>query len=349
MSPSNDALWLRRPGAAFAVGPSTYTRPGASEVVVRTRAVAVNFVDAIPGFAYRFVLPWLTFPAVIGSDVAGEIVEVGAGVTRLRIGDRVVAHAVGSEKSRNTPAEGAFQNYVVVMEHMVAPIPDSLAFEQAAVLPLALSTASCGLFQKDQLGLALPSANPVERRETVLVWGGSTSVGINAIQLARNSGYRVVATASPRNFDWLRSLGASEIVDRTSETAVDQVVAAIGDSPLAGIIAIGSGSLSPSLRISSRAPGSKRVSSAQPSPLTTLRARLARRRGVHLSTIWGGTLKDNEVGPAIYADFLPGALARGVYRAEPVATVAGVGLASIPATLERLRKGISATKLVVRI
>jgi NADPH:quinone reductase-like Zn-dependent oxidoreductase len=311
--------------------------------------VAVNFVDGIPGIAYRVIFPWLTFPAVIGSDVAGEIVEVGAGVTRLRVGDRVVAHAVGTEKSRNTAAEGAFQNYVVLMAHMVSPIPDSLSFERAAVLPLALSTASCGLFQQDQLGLALPIANPIDRNETVLVWGGSTSVGVNAIQLARNAGYRVIATASPHNFDWLRSVGAAEVIDRQSVNAVRDILAAIGNEPLAGVLAIGAGSLAPSIDVSARAAGSRRVSSANPGPRASIRTRLARRRGVRVSTIWGGTLKDNEVGPAIYADFLPPALASGAYRAEPAATIAGDGLASIPVALEQLKKGISATKLVVRI
>jgi NADPH:quinone reductase-like Zn-dependent oxidoreductase len=349
MTYAHEALWLPKRGGDLAVGSATYTTPDAGEVVVRTRAVAVNFVDAMPGFAYRFVLPWLTFPAVIGSDVAGEVVEVGPGVTRPHVGDRVVAHAVGSEKSRNSPAEGAFQDYVVLMAHMVAPLPDSLPFEQAAVLPLAMSTASCGLFQKDQLALALPTASPADRHETVLVWGGSTSVGVNAIQLARNAGYRVIATSSPRHFDWLRSLGAAEVIDRTSPDAVDELAAAIGDHPLAGVLAIGSGSLSPAIGIAARMPGAKRVSSAHPSPITNVRARLARRRGVTVSTIWGGTLKDNEVGPAIYSGFLPAALASGAYHAEPVATVVGDGLASIPTALDRLRKGISATKLVVRI
>ncbi len=349
MTPENTALWMRRPGAKFEVGPAAYTPPGAGEVVVRVRAVAVNFVDAIPGIGYRIILPWLKFPAVIGSDVAGEVVEVGAGATRLRVGDRVVAHAVGSEKSRNTPTEGAFQHYVVLMEHMVATIPDALTFEQASVLPLAISTASCGLFQQDQLGLALPSANPAERNETVIVWGASTSVGINAVQLARNSGYRVVATASPRNFDWVRSLGAAEVVDRTSPTVVEELVKKIGNEPLAGTIAIGAGSLVPCIEIASRVAGTKRVSSAHPNPVTTIRARWAKRHGVRVSSIWGGTLKDNEVGPAIYRDFLPTALSSGAYTAAPDATVVGDGIASIPRALEQLKSGISATKLVVRV
>jgi hypothetical protein len=79
------------------------------------------------------------------------------------------------------------------------------------VLPLALSTAAAGLFQQDHLALPLPAINPInppDRKETVLVWGVSTSVGSNAIQLARCAGYRVLATASPHNSGYVRSLGA---------------------------------------------------------------------------------------------------------------------------------------------
>jgi hypothetical protein len=68
-----------------------------------------------------------------------------------------------------------------------------------------------------------------------------------------------------------------------------------------------------------------------------------------VSGIWGGTLKDNEVGPAIYRDFLPLALASGAYRAEPKAIIAGHGLSEIPGALQQLRKGVSAKKLVVSI
>lgn len=347
-APENLALWLPKRGRHFEVAPASYTRPGANEVVVRTRAVGLNLVDGLPGFAYRLILPWLTFPAVVGGDVAGEVVEVGAGVTRLKVGDRMLGHAVGLEKSQNRPAEGAFQHYVVLMAHMVSPIPDSLPFEQAAVLPLQLSTAATGMFQQDGLGLALPTANPADRHETVLVWGGSTGVGSNAIQLARNAGYRVVSTASAHNFDYLRSLGAAATIDRNSPTAVDELVAAIGESPLAGSLAIGNGSLPKVMRVAARVPGTGCVSSAAPGLVTRILA-LRGPRGAHVSGIWGGTLKDNEVGPAIYTHFLPVALAAGAYRAEPQAEIVGHGLDAIPAGLQRLRNGVSAKKLVVTI
>ncbi|WP_432836503.1 zinc-binding dehydrogenase [Dactylosporangium sp. CA-092794] len=108
---------------------------------------------------------------------------------------------------------------------------------------LSLSTAATGLFQADHLGLPLPTIDPPERGETVLVWGGSTSVGSNGIQLARGAGYRVVTTASRRNFDYVRSLGAEAAVDYHDRDAVDQVIAAIGPGPLAGTLAIGNGSV----------------------------------------------------------------------------------------------------------
>ena len=349
MPDQNTALWLPKRGARFEVSPAPSTPPGPDQVVVRTRALAVNPVDGLSGFLYRVILPWLTFPAIVGSDVAGEVVEVGPGVTRLQPGDRVTGHATGVEKSRNRPAEGAFQHYVVLMQHMVCPIPESLSFEQASVLPLALSTAATGLFQKDQLRLTLPSAAPADQAQTVLVWGGSTSVGSNAIQLARNAGYRVVATASPHNFDYVRLLGAAEAVDYHSPAAVDEIVERIGDSPLAGTLAITPGSLAPAVKIAARTAGSKRVASARPGPPTQLRARRARRLGVQVSIVWGSTLKDNEVGPAIYADFLPAALAAGSYRAAPEASVVGDGLARIPDALQQLRAGVSATKLVVTV
>ena len=88
----------------------------------------------------------------------------------------------------NDPAQGAFQQYTVLLEQMAAPIPDSMPYESACVLPQAVSTASSGLFQKSHLGLQHPSANPTPTGQTLLVWGGSTSVGSNAIQLAVAAG-----------------------------------------------------------------------------------------------------------------------------------------------------------------
>jgi len=347
--PENTALWLPKRGAAFEVGPAPYTPPGPGEVVVRVRAVAVNPVDGIPGLAYRLILPWLRFPAIVGGDVAGEVVETGPGEIRLRPGDRVLGLAAGLEPDRNRAAEGAFQHYAVLMSDLVAPIPGDLEFERAAVLPLTLSTAATGLFQADHLGLPLPTIDPPDRRATVLIWGASTSVGSNAVQLARGAGFRVVATCSPRNFGYVRSLGAAEAVDYHGGDAARRVIEAIGDHPLAGTLAIGRGSVPKTLTVAARTRGSKRIAAAQPALATRLELLTRRRHGVHVSAIWGGTLKNNEVGPGIYVDYLPAALAAKAFRPAPEAVVVGDGLDQIPVALERLKRGVSAQKLVVRL
>lgn len=106
---SNQALWLRSRRGRWAVGAAPVPSAGAGEIVVRVRAVAVNPVDAVPSVARLIIAPWLRYPTVLGSDVAGDVVEVGADVTRFAVGDRVLGHALSFEKRHNRPAEGGFR------------------------------------------------------------------------------------------------------------------------------------------------------------------------------------------------------------------------------------------------
>jgi NADPH:quinone reductase-like Zn-dependent oxidoreductase len=371
--PENKALWLNAKGAPFTVGPAPYTAPRANEIVVRVRAVAVNPVDRLQQTMGDIFTPWTSYPFVVGSDVAGDVVEVGSGVTRLQIGDRVVGYAAGSDKQRNRAAEGAFQHYVVLLAHMAAPIPDAMPFEDAAVLPLGLSTAACGLFQPDFLALNAPSAAPAPMGKTLLVWGGSTSVGSNAIQLAAAAGYDVVTTASPRNFDYVKRLGARAAFDYRSRTVMSDIVSALRGREIAGALAIGAGSAAACIDIVGACQGARFVAMATPptsfDDVPAGRGRLqrlapamlrmiagsillalkARRRGVRTKMIWGSALIANAVGPMIFEAFLPTALAEARFVAAPHPTVVGAGLAQIPAALERQRQGVSASKLVVML
>ena len=346
---SYDALWLPSAGGRLSVAPAPEISPDEREILVRVRAVAVNPIDGLTSVGRRVVLPWLRYPAVLGSDVAGEVIAVGPRVTQFRVGDRVVGHAVGVEKSHNRAAEGAFQERCLLLEYLSAGLPDDLPFERAAVLPLALSTAASALFQRDQLALELPHSDSVDRLETVLVWGGSTSVGSNAIQLARNAGYSVVATASPHNADYVRRLGAVAVIDYHNPTVVAELIEVLRDRPLAGTLAIGARSTGPCLAVARRLEGNRRVASVQPSPLMSIRRRWERQRKVVLTTVWGSTLKDNEVGPAIYNGFLPTALAHGRYLPAPDPLVVGHGLQRITAAIDRLQDGVSAQKIVVTL
>lgn len=156
---------------------------------MENHAVAINPVDWFKQYVGNLLLSWIEYPFVLGGDLGGEIVEVGKGVTRFQVGDRVLGHALGMDGERNRSSEGAFQQYTVIRDNMAASIPESLSCENACVLPLTLSTAATGLFQKDCLALKYPSVPPKPNGEALLVWAGSSSVGSNAIQLATAAGY----------------------------------------------------------------------------------------------------------------------------------------------------------------
>lgn len=367
------ALWLNTKHGELAVGPARETAPGADEIVVRNHAVAMNPVDWIIQSLGDVMMPWLRYPFVLGTDVAGEVVSVGSAVRRFKVGDRVLGHAVGSDKQRNRAAEGGFQTRTLLLERMAAPIPDSLTFEDASVLPLGLSTAACGLFQHDCLGLEQPSAFPEKSGKTVLIWGGSTSVGCNAIQLAVAAGYDVITTASPRNFDYVRGLGARMAFDYASPTVVADIVRELQERTLAGALAIGETSAAACLDIVHASKGARTIAMCTPpvsfaelpagrgrfGKFPPLMARLigsnaklfitAGLRGVRMRYIFSSSILGNEVSRAIYERFLPAALAEGRYVAAPQATVVGHGLAAIPAALEMQKKGVSARKLVVTL
>jgi NADPH:quinone reductase-like Zn-dependent oxidoreductase len=170
--PTNTAAWLTgAKGIPLQVKPAPYTSPRENEIVIKNGAVAINPIDwMLQDQGTSLMFTWLKYPFVLGTDVAGEVVEIGSRVTRFNIGDRVVGHAVGKDQKRNRSAECAFQTYTVLLANMASPIPSTLSYESAYVLPLGMSTAACGLFQEDQLALQYPSALPKPIGKTLLVW-----------------------------------------------------------------------------------------------------------------------------------------------------------------------------------
>ena len=371
--PTNTAAWIYKKHAKLEVAEAPYTEPGANQIVVRNRAVALNPLDWIIQVEGNLTYGWLDYPAVLGADVAGEVVGVGSAVTRFRVGDRVLALAVGTDKDANAAAEGAFQQYTVVLERLASPIPESMSFEDAAVLPLAVSTASAGLFGKDLLDLRLPAADANPTGQTVLVWGGSTSVGSNAIQLAVAAGYDVITTASPRNFDNVTSLGAARVFDYNGPTVIGDIIEAMRDRTLAGAISFGPTGGPACVKIAAKCTGKKFVAIATP-PVSfeTLgdeskgrfeRARItrklissnialqtsARANGVGVKYIFGSSIKKSDLSTAIFRDFLPAALAEGRYVATPKPTIVGNGVDDFQHAMDVQRAGVSAAKLVVAL
>lgn len=142
-------------------------------------------------------------------------------------------HCVGL--ATNDPKYGGFQLYTVCKGILVSPIPDWLSFEQPVVLPLAISTAATGLFKKDRLALPYPTNASKPTGKTVLVWGGSSSVGSSAIQLAAAAGVIVVTVASSHNLQYVKSLGTKHAFDYKSPSVVDDIVSAVRSTDFAGV------------------------------------------------------------------------------------------------------------------
>lgn len=373
-APTNHSASLPTKQKPLIISESPLTAPGAGEILVRSRAIAINPFDGVVQALGGMITPWLAYPAVLGSDVAGEVVSVGPGITRFAPGDRVVGLALGIDKIANRASEGAFQEYVILRQDAVTAIPDVLSFEQASVLPLAVATAACGLFLPEQLALLKPS--PAKRampaKEAVFIWGGATSVGSCAIQLAVAAGYCVVTTASPKNFSHVRALGAASVLDYSDRRVVDKAVEALHGFELAGVLSIAAGSGAACIDIASRCKGRKIVSMASAplplndAPLTeqflwklsrfsrigigfaslALRARM---KGVTTRAIWGTALVNGPLCREIFVDFLEPALADGRFKATPDPLVAGHSIRDIPAAMAVLRQGVSARKVVVSL
>ncbi|MEX5633312.1 NADP-dependent oxidoreductase [Parafrankia sp. FMc2] len=170
-------------------------RPRLNEVLVRVRAAGVNPIDA---HVRSGVLPLLGAPPfTVGWDVSGVVEEVAPGVTRFTVGDEVYG------MPRIPYAASAYAEYVAAPSRQLAHKPAALTHVEAAGLPLAGLTAWQALV--DCAGLAAG--------QRILIHGGGGGVGHLAIQIARHRGAEVVTTASAAKHDFVRQLGADQVVD----------------------------------------------------------------------------------------------------------------------------------------
>jgi D-arabinose 1-dehydrogenase-like Zn-dependent alcohol dehydrogenase len=346
-SPSNQAAWLIADKAIpLSVSSAPYPSPEPNEIIIRPGAVAINPADFAMQARGKDLFPFLTYPRTLGMDLSGTVVEVGSAVTRFKPGDRVLAH---SDQLKMNSA-GAFQLFVVAQDNMSSQIPDSMEFEDACVLPACLSVAAVGLFQKDYLALQYPTVPPKPTGKSLVLWGRSTSVGSNAIQLGVAAGYEVITTCSPRNFAYVKKLGASHVFDYSSPTAVTDILAVLKGKICAGAVAIGNyaspgnGTVAGEacLEIVEKSEGKKFVAMAMMFQGTVP-------EGIEMKFIWGSALKDNEVGKVVFEEFLPEALEEGSYLCAPDPVVVGKGLERIQEAFEVAKKGVSAKKVVVSL
>lgn len=185
-----------RRGGPIVIGSRPDPTAGPGQLLVRVRAASVNPIDfKIRDGALRSLFRF-PMPLVLGSDLAGEVVAIGAGVTGFSPGQAIMARV----DKRHL---GAYAELAAIDATHAAPKPQALSFAEAASLPLAGLTAWQALHDVGKLAAG----------QKVLILAGSGGVGTLALQLARVAGAHVATTASPRNHDLCRSLGADEVID----------------------------------------------------------------------------------------------------------------------------------------
>ncbi|MBG0509815.1 NADP-dependent oxidoreductase [Agrobacterium sp. MOPV5] len=214
-------------GGALRLGEIPEPELRVNDVLVEIRAASVNLLDnKIRDGEFKLILPY-RLPLVLGNDVAGVVVRVGANVRKFKPGDEVYARP---DQARI----GTFAEYIAIDEADVAMKPDNLTMEEAASIPLVALTAWQVLVER---------AN-VQKGQKVLIHAGSGGVGTIAIQLAKHLGAYVATTTSTGNMDLVRSLGADVVVDYKKEDfaevlqGYDVVLNSLGKDTLEKSIAV---------------------------------------------------------------------------------------------------------------
>lgn len=286
-------------------------------------------------------------------------------MTRFKVGDRVIGCVLRSypktptEKCRHTinlvtgrPEHGAFAHYSIVPEIKAAILPSHITFQDGCVIPFALEAAVCVLSVKEAgfalpevpipaLGLGYPSSekNVKELGKTLVIHGGSSSVGSMTTQVARATGINVVSIVGPANMDLAKRSGANIAIDRHTPDLVEKVLAAVHDigKEFIGIFdAIGDeGTLKIDLEILDHLQGGHLALTHPPPP------------GLPENVKAGMIFAVNDIATPVWQDFVTPALENGRLQCLPPPLVVGNDLGAIQKTLEMSKAGVSGRKLVV--
>jgi len=186
--------------------------PGKGEVLIKNVCGAINPVDW-KQVQYNFWIP--SYPFVVGCDIAGTVEAVGEGVTNLKKGDRVWAYL----RLATDIKYGAYQEYCISFADRVGKIPPNMSFEDAATLGLGTFTPGIALYYDVKIPIEGPPPT-----DTLLIWAASSSVGSFGVQLAKYTGFKhILATCSPKNFDYVKSLGATHVFDVHAPDVIQQI------------------------------------------------------------------------------------------------------------------------------
>lgn len=163
------------------------------EVLIKVKAASINPFDVKVRSGFMQKMRPIELPYIPGLDAAGIVEAVGENVSTVKVGDEVITATMGK----------AYAEYVVSNENLISLKPKNISFEEAASLAVNLGTAQTILFTEGKL----------EKGQKVLIQGAAGAVGATMLQLAKNHGLYVIATASGKGLELVKSLGADEVMD----------------------------------------------------------------------------------------------------------------------------------------
>ncbi|KAH8810748.1 chaperonin 10-like protein [Xylogone sp. PMI_703] len=329
--PTNRAVWQDTFGVRGVIRDSslpTVDELGDHKVLVKVYAWAINPCDYI--LQNRDMV---TYPIILGCDVAGTVEAVVPGSTaasQFRVGQRVFGFT----------ANKGFQDYVTLEDKLMTEIPGDMQYCEAVVFGLCSATSAMFLFGKDYLHLDYPKLGVLKKRKSVLVWGGSSAVGSNAIQQATAAGYDVLATCSKKNFDYVKGLGAVQIFDYKDADITEKVAAELDKGECAGIFMAAGLKDGNVAACNVAAASQQRLKFASSNFIGNLNDVP---QGVDVKQQTAENFKPFpdcwfETTPATFGGYLPEALAKGAYKvAPPPLVVKRNGLEGIQEAIDLMR------------
>lgn len=278
------------------------------------------------------------------------------------VGLAVRRHAINLVSGR--PQDGAFALFTLVPANKAAILPYTIPFTDGAVIPLALEAAVCALSLKQPgaampgvstpaLGLPYPSLSaPSSTNKTLIVYGGSSSVGSMTTQLATAAGVAVVSLASSHNFAFSKSCGAVEVFDYHSTTFIDDVVNAVTALSGSGgqkqdFVGIFDAISTPETYTNSLALLAK-LDGGRPSHLACVHPPPAANT-VPENVQAGMIFAVNDIADVVWREYVTPALREGKLKCVPPPLVVGKGLEHIQEALRKSEEGVSARKVVVEL
>ncbi|KIL93700.1 oxidoreductase [Fusarium avenaceum] len=341
---SNVAAILPQKQGLLTTGQRPVTSPGPLELLVRNKVVAANPSD---WKVQTYGVLINDFPAVLGSELTGVVAAVGSNVTRFKAGDRVMCFALGVLQSNSNKA--AFQTYTLMDEAATAHLPDNLTFEEGAVLPVGMITASIALFKS--LGLPM-GEKPEHEKGAIVVWSGASAVGVAALQIAHALGWSVFVTASPKHHEWLKELGATDAWDYRDPDVAQKIAQAIKSEGLTipGVVdARSEGSSFASVAAITSAADSAdeiKVSTLAPWPADVSIPEMVQ---VHHTDCSRFTQEYPEIGRWVFGSWLQKALEEEEVKPAPRPHLIDGGLGSVQRMLDSLKAGASGEKFIVKV